>query len=358
MVFVWPMALLGLLAIPLLIAAYVWIMRRRRKFAVRYASLSVVRAAMPERSRWRRHIPFALLALSMALLTVAAARPRIEREVPLNRTAILLALDMSSSMCMTDVEPNRVTVAKNAARGFVADQPEGVRIGLVQFSGSAQIVVPPTTDRDELTQAITDMTTTRGTAIGSAILRSIDAIAEINPDVAPSGFDLTDPDSGEVVDREEALASDDFVPDIVVVLTDGANSEGVDPVVAAEQAVDRRVRVFTIGFGSDEIQDLACAPADAGPGTFNSSQLPPGFDLEDFAQFLRIDEATLETVSDMTGGSYTRASDAEELSTVFGELPSQFELQTEESEISWTLLLPGALLAIAAVVLSLIWNRN
>ncbi len=357
MTFLWPLALLGLTVVPLLIVAYLWGLRRRRKFAVRYASLDAVKAAVPKRSRLRRHLPFALLLTSMALLTVAAARPRVEREVPLNRTTIMLALDMSSSMCMTDVDPNRVTVAKEAAQSFVAEQPDGTRIGLVAFSGSAQIVVAPTVDREQLTEAIADLRTTRGTAIGSATLRAIDAIAEINPDVAPSGFDLTDPESGDPVDRDAALASDEFVPDIVVLLTDGANSEGVQPVIAAEQAVDRRVRVYTIGFGTDNIAELVCSAEDAGPGSINSADLPPGFDLEDFAQFLRIDEEALQTVADMTGGSYTRANDADELSTIFRELPSQIELQRTESEISWVLLLPGALLAIAAVALSLIWNR-
>jgi len=356
MVFAWPFALGGLLVVPMLIGAYLWALRRRRKYPVRYASLSTVRSALPKRNRWRRHIPFALLALSMALLVVASARPRIEREVPLNRTTIMLALDMSSSMCMTDVDPNRVTVAKEAARNFVADQPAGTRIGLVAFSSSAQVVVAPTTDRDELVEAISGLRTTRGTAIGSATLRSIDAIAAINPDVAPSGVDLTDPDGPGSVDRDEALASDEYVPDIVVLLTDGANSEGVPPVIAAEQAVDRRVRVFTIGFGTDEIAELICSAEDSGPGTISSANLPPGVDLEDFARFLRIDEESLVTVSEMTGGTYTRANDAEELKTIFQELPSQLELQTEESEISWLLLLPGAVLAVAAIVLSFLWN--
>src|SRR5215831_15012505 len=185
MSFATPLALLALLVVPLLLAAYVWQLRRKRKHAVRFSDVALVRAAVPKRSRWKRHIPVALFLASIAGLGVAAARPQMSVKVPLGRTSVILALDVSRSMCATDVQPNRLDVAQQAARSFVKDQVAGTRIGLVAFAGFAELIVPPTTDRQKLTDAIDNLTTARGTVIGAAELKAIDAIAAVNPDVAP-----------------------------------------------------------------------------------------------------------------------------------------------------------------------------
>lgn len=358
MTVLWPYALVLLLLIPLLIAIYIWLLRRKRKYAVRYASLSLVREALPERSRWRQHLPFALLLLSIASLVIATARPQVVVEVPLSRTTIILALDVSRSMCATDVEPNRLAVAKDAARSFVEDQGNGTQIGLVAFAGFAELVVPPTTDKEELTEAIDNFTTALGTAIGSATLESIDAIAEVNPDVAPSGVDLS-----EEVDRESLLGSDEYVPDIIVLLTDGANSRGVSPVRAAEQAVDRRVRIYTIGFGTSDPISIVCSREQLGGDVFGGRFGGGNFGGADrgfgsgIRQFLVIDEPTLQTIADMTGGEYYRAEDAEQLVKVFHNLPTQIVFQEEHLEISVAFAALGALFATLAVGLSLLWNR-
>jgi len=178
--FAWPYILLLLLLIPLLIALYIWILRRKRKFAVRYSSLSLIREALPKHTQWRKHLPFALFLVSAACLIIALARPRAAVELPLSRTTIVLAMDVSRSMCATDVEPNRLTVAQDAALAFIEEQADDTRIGIVAFAGFAEVVVPPTNDKEVLKQAIENFTTSIGTAIGSATLRSIDAIAEIN----------------------------------------------------------------------------------------------------------------------------------------------------------------------------------
>src|SRR5207249_7606442 len=133
--------------------------------AVTYSGVALLRSVLPRRSRWQRHVPVAMLALGLGVLSVAAARPHMERTVPIGRTSIILALDVSRSMCATDVQPNRFAVAQQAARAFVADQVKGTRTGLVVFSGFAQLVVPPTTDREALLKAIDSLTTARGTAI-------------------------------------------------------------------------------------------------------------------------------------------------------------------------------------------------
>ncbi|MEZ4660585.1 MAG: BatA domain-containing protein [Caldilineaceae bacterium] len=148
----WPWLLLLLLLIPLIIAVYIWMLRRRRQFAVRYSSLSLIRAALPERSRWRQHLPFALFLLALATLTAAMARPVTQVTVPLSRTTIILALDISRSMCATDVDPNRLTVAQDAALAFIDEQPEGTQIGLVAFA-FAEIVRRPR-DKEALQNAI------------------------------------------------------------------------------------------------------------------------------------------------------------------------------------------------------------
>ncbi|MCB0212097.1 MAG: VWA domain-containing protein, partial [Anaerolineae bacterium] len=157
----WPWFLLLLLLIPLMIAVYIMLLRRRSRFAVRYSSLSLVRAAVPKWSRWRRHLPFGLFLAGLALLIMAMARPVAEVEVPLSRTTIILALDTSRSMCATDVFPNRLTVAQEAALAFIEDQPAGTQIGIVAFAGFAELVQMPTADQATLEHAITSLLTGR-----------------------------------------------------------------------------------------------------------------------------------------------------------------------------------------------------
>ena len=184
MSFTWPLALLSLVIAPLLLGLWWLVRRRRRRVTVRVSNLAVIRAALPARSHWKRRIPVALLVAGLVVLGVGAARPNRSVEVASNATTILLAMDVSRSMCSTDVDPNRITVAQDAARQFVRNQPDGMRIGLVAFAGIAGLIVPPTNSHDKMLKAIDDLHTSRGTAIGMAILASIDAIAEHNPDVA------------------------------------------------------------------------------------------------------------------------------------------------------------------------------
>lgn len=356
MSFTWPLALLSLLAIPLLLGAYLWQLRKRRRQAVRFSSVALLRAAMPKRASWKRHVPVALLLAGLAGVGVAAARPQTTATVPLGRTTIMLALDVSRSMCATDVEPNRMAVAQDAARQFVKDQPDGTRIGIVAFAGFAEVVVPPTTDTDQLVAAIDGLTTARGTVIGAATLKAIDALAGVNPDVWPSG---TDAPAGA-----RTLAPGEYVPDIVVLLTDGANTRGIDPVEAAQQAVDRHVRVYTIGFGTTNPTSMVCTREQLGGEAFGGD-VGGGFGGgggggggPGARSFLVIDEPTLTQVAEMTGGTFHKAEDAAQLQKVFTELPRQVELQEREREVSVAFAALGLLLAAAAVGLSLAWNRS
>jgi len=368
--FTWPLALLLLLAVPLLLAAYFWQLRRKRKHAVRFSHVALIRAALPARSRWRRHVPVALLLASMTGLGIAAARPHVAIAVPLDRTSIILALDVSRSMCATDVTPNRLTVAQDAARAFVKDQAAGTRIGIIAFSGFAEVIAPPTTNRKELLAAIDNLTTSRGTAIGTATLKAIDAIAETNVNVRPTSEEQASQAQGgsdSAGTAKTAVADGNYEPDIVVLLTDGANTRGIGPVEAAQQAVERRIRIYTIGFGTTNPTAIVCTRAQlggdgfggdtfGGPGGGGGGGAGPGGGGR--RSFLVIDEPTLIQVAQMTGGTFHRAEDAAQLRDVFANLPKQVVLQRKEHEISVAFAALGASLALTAIGLSLLWNRS
>src|ERR1700726_1576347 len=166
----WPGALLALLLIPLVFAVWWLTRRRRRRAVVRVTSIALVRTAVPGRSRWRRRIPVALLTLGLAVLAVGAARPQATVPVPSSSGTIMLALDVSGSMCSTDVRPNRITAPETAASAFIRSEAGGPRIGLVEFAGTAGVLVPPTTDSAALLSALKSLSTSEGTAIGQGIL--------------------------------------------------------------------------------------------------------------------------------------------------------------------------------------------
>ncbi|WP_214404075.1 VWA domain-containing protein [Pseudonocardia lacus] len=355
--FQWPLVLLGLLAVPALAGAYVWQLRRRRRRAVRYSSVALIRAAAPRRAAWKRHAPFALLLAALAVLGTAAARPQISADVPVSRSAIILALDVSGSMCSTDVEPNRLSAAQAAVREFVRAQDSETSIGLVLFSGFAQVAVAPTTDREPLTRAIDALTTGRGTTIGAAILKSVDAIAEINAAVEPVGATAAlgndDRDEAPPSSRPPLRQEGEFAPEIVVLLTDGANTSGIEPVEAARMAGDRGVRVYPIGFGTRDPAAMVCTPSQA------AGQGPAGWGAGGGAggrSFLVADEPTLREVAEVTGGEYFAADDADRLQAVLRDLPRTIATQQRDVEISVGLVGLAILLVGAGVWTAARWT--
>jgi Ca-activated chloride channel homolog len=357
--FAWPLALLSLLSVLLLLGVYLWQLRRRRRLAVRYSSVALIRAAMSTRSRWRRHLPVGLFLVGLAGLCIASARPKAMIAVPFNSTSVILALDVSGSMCSTDVAPNRLTVAQAAARSFVQKQPSGVRIGLVAFSGFAELVVPPTTDRKQLTEALDSLTTARGTAIGAAALKSVDAIASINSDVSPI---TTEESYGAVTAPAPPATAKEYVPDIVVVLTDGRNTRGIEPREAVKAVARRRVRVYTIGFGTTRPASSMCTRKQLGGdaargGGFGGGGGSFGGGGGGFGQFRVADDATLKNMARATGGRFYKAKDAGQLDKVFADLPRHVVRQRRQVEISAAFAAFGALLTGAAMLLSLLWNR-
>jgi Ca-activated chloride channel family protein len=346
MSFGWPWALVALLIVPLLLVARWWLNRRRKRAAITVSSVALIRAAMPGRTSWRRRIPVYLFLAGLLALAAGLARPQASVAVPSTSTSILLAIDVSGSMCTTDIAPNRLAVASDAAREFIRAQDDGARIGLVAFSGIAGLLVTPTTDKDALLDAIDTLKTARGTAIGQAILTSIDAIAESNPKVAATGVDLGDA-------APDALG--DFEPDTIVVLTDGSNTTGVDPVTAAGQAAARRLRVYTIGFGTTEPAQMVCT-ADQVSGDSPFAPRGGGFGRGG-GRNQEIDEDALTQVADVTGGRYFRAEDADELSEVLADLPREFGLHRQDVEITAWFVLAGVLLTFTGAGLALWWNR-
>jgi Ca-activated chloride channel family protein len=352
MTFLWAGLLVALLAVPLLVAVYLWARGRRRPTAARYSSLSLMRAAGPSARRWRRHLPFALFATAVAVLGIALARPTVVLSVPSNQSTMVLALDVSGSMCATDIEPTRLEAAQAAAVAFVRSQPPGTQIGLVAFSGFAAVIEPPTPDRDALEEAILSLTTGRRTAIGSGIQSSIDAVAEVDPKVAPVIVD------GRPGVEPEPVVPGAYVPHIVVLLTDGASNSGVEPLEAAQQAADRGLRVYTIGFGTAEGAELEalCRQQFLGNEPFRGGGLGSG-GFGGPGGFRRgIDEDTLRAIADLTGGTYAPAESASELGQVFADLPTSIITRREPVEISVGFAALGGFLAAAGLLLGRAWR--
>jgi Ca-activated chloride channel family protein len=354
MTFQWIGLLVFLAVVPVLVAIYAWSLRRRRPVAARYSSLALIRDAAPGSARLRRHLPFALIAAAAAALVLALGRPAVVVGVPTNQTTIILTIDVSGSMCSTDIAPTRLEAAEAAAIAFVTSQRAQTEIGIVAFSGFGAVVQPPTTDQQTLIDAIKSLTTGRRTAIGSGILAAIDAIAEVDPSIARSV------QPGRPGVEPPPVAAGAYAPDIIVVLTDGANNAGPEPVDAAGQALDRGVRVYTIGFGSVDggSLDPTCRRQFIGnePGAgFGGGG--GGFGGGGGGRFPRgIDEPTLRQVADLTGGTYYPADSAAELERVFADLPTNLITKRESLEISVGFVGLGGLLAAFGLLLGRAWR--
>jgi Ca-activated chloride channel family protein len=349
--FEWVGLLVLLGVVPALVALYAWSLRRRRPRAARYSHLGLIRDAAPGRARRRRHLPFALLAVALASLVLALGRPAVVLSVPTNQTTIILSMDVSGSMCSTDIAPTRLEAAEAAAIAFVRSQASRTRIGLVAFSGFAAVVQEPTTDQQTLIDAIRSLTTARRTAVGSGILAAIDAIAEVDPDVARSV------QAGRPGTEPPPVAPGAYVPDIIVLLTDGASNAGPEPLEAARQALTRGIRVYTIGFGTAEGGGFepTCRQQFLGnePGGFGGFGGGGG----GFGGFRRgIDEDTLRQVAALTGGTYEPAETAAELEGVFEKLPTSLITKLEPVEVSVGFVGLGFVLAGVGLLLARKWR--
>ena len=341
MSYLWPEYLWTLWALPLLPLLYVWLLRRRNRAALRYSSVDLVRRASGR--LWRRHVPPALLLVACGVLLFAAARPAAKLTLPWARSSIMLAIDVSLSMRVTDVKPSRLVAAQDAAKTFLAELPKDIDVGLVTFAGTAQVVQPATRDRASLVAAIDAFQMQYGTAIGNAIVL---CLSEIFPD---HGIDLGEMTFGAVQrarGRDEKttprVAPKEITPvppgsfdsAAIILLSDGRRTMGIDTLEAAKMAADRGVRIYVIGLG---VQD---------------GEVPGG---EGMAIYLKLDEPTLREVARLTGGEYHHAGTAEKLRVVYQNLGSRMQVETRETELAPVLAVAGAALIIAAAALSLLW---
>ena len=340
MTFLFPIGLWLTLVVPILIALYIWAQRRRQKYALRYASLSLVKEAMGRGPGIRRHIPPALFIAAMFFMTAALARPVMVVTAPAQEGTVILAIDVSGSMQAEDLKPNRMEAAKDAAKAFVTRQGEDVSVGIVSFSGDASLVQSPTTDKDLVIKAIDRLRPQRATAIGRGILTSLDAIFENDEEIPPSVQALQALEQSGGQARPPATPPPGGTlnaPATIILLSDGQNNQFPAPLQIIDAAISRGIRVYTVGVGSAE-------------GTILRLQ---GRQIR-----TRLDEATLKQIAAMTDAEYFNASNATDLRAVYEKLSTQLVLRQQKTEVTAYLTALAAVLSIIAGGLSLLWfNR-
>lgn len=339
--FLWPEMLWLLVLLPMAALAYVWMLRRRKRQALRFASLDLVRAAIGRGQRWRRHLPPALVFVALALALFAASRPSAEFTLPSQQRTVILAMDVSRSMRVTDVEPNRISAAQAAAKAFVEELPRDMRVGVVSFAGTASVVQTPTDNRQDVLDAIDRFQLQMGTATGSGLIL---ALSQLFPE---DGIDLESavfgkggargaPLPGRRADQADSakpkpeprapVPAGSYTNGAIVLLSDGRRTTGPDPLEAAMMAADRGVRVHTVGFGTKEGGALQ---------------------FGEWAIYVRLDEEALKAVAAITLGQYFHAASGTELNKVYEAINTRFALERRDTEIA------GILSALAVVLLTL-----
>jgi Ca-activated chloride channel family protein len=339
MTFQWPELLWLLLLVPILIAGYFSLLRRKKALALRYASLGLMTKAGV--GKWRKHIPPFVFLLALITLIVAVSRPSATLTLPAQYETIVLAIDISGSMRASDVKPNRITAAQEAARKFIADQPASARIGLVSFAATASVVQPPTRDRQEVLAAIDRLQLQRGTAIGSGILVSLKTIF---PDVEfdlrasnPRGETKAAPLDNAKSKSAEKAEPGSYGSAAIILLTDGQATTGPNPIEAAKMAAERGVRVFTVGIGTTQGEVLGS---------------------EGWSMRVKLDEDALKKIADATRAEYFFASSSPDLQKVYDSLNTRLSLETRQTEITALLAAAAAALSLLSAFLSVLWfNR-
>jgi len=337
MSFQWPEMLWLHLALLALVAAYFYALHRKKKFALRYASLTLVKDAMGAGQKWRRHVPPLLFLLALAIMITAIARPTAVITLPSQHETVILAMDVSGSMRATDVEPNRLIAAQNAAKAFVAEQPENVRIGVVAFAGTATVAQAPTRNREDVVAAIDRFQLQRATAIGSAIIVSLATIfPEAGIDVGALTYGAETPKKGEkpAAQAHKPVPPGSYASAVIILLTDGQRTTGPDSVQAAKMAAERGVRIYTVGVGTPDGKII-------------------GF--EGWSMRVRLDEETLKSVADITRGEYFYAGNAVDLKKVYQALNAKLVLERKKTEVTALFAAVAALFAVVSAALSLAW---
>lgn len=307
-----PWLLVGLLAIPLLIGAYITSQQRRRAYAVRFTNLALLSQVMGKGPGFRRHIPAILFIAGVAGLLVSMARPQATIRVPRGQSSVMLAVDVSGSMAATDVQPTRIDAAIAAARTLIDKLPGNAQVGLVIFNARAQVIAPLTQDKGSVKDELGALTPGGGTAIGSAIESALAQFANV---VDPNGA------------KSQNYAR-------IVLLTDGSSNTGVDNATAANDAAQAKIPVDTIGIGAR-----------------NQTTMVQGVVIDG------VDEQALQQISSTTGGHYYYAADEGQLSSIYSDLGSHIGWVTSKFDLTVPLLALGTIVLVAGGLFSLAWFR-
>jgi Ca-activated chloride channel homolog len=314
-----PLALLALMAIPIAAAAYLLYDRRRRTQVARFSTPALypnVVARAP--GRWR-HVPVVVLLVALTVLLTGFARPHATISVPREEATVVLALDVSRSMTASDVQPTRLAAAQAGARRFLDDVPEDYRIGVVRFATRANVVAPPTEDREYVAAALRQVRAGEGTALGEAVALSLQAIR-----------------------RTSTTEDGERVPASILLISDGAQTVGrVTPAQAARGARLAGVPVYTVALGT--------------PDGIVERRLPGGF-----TERVRVppDPNALRGLAEATGGEFFAVLDEEGLSRVYEELGSRLGERDKRAEVTVAFAGAGLALLLAAGALSTLLLRR
>ena len=332
MSFIWPIMLLfAIVLIPLLIAFYLILQQRRRRFAAKYAGFGL--ASTGGGVGGRRHIPPILFLVGLSILLVGLARPQMVVTLPRTEGTVILAFDVSGSMAATDMLPTRMDAAKAAARNFVQHQPPSVQIGVVAFSDNGFSVQPPTNDQDAILASINRLTPQRGTSLANGILVSLHTIAtsgQVDTNYYTSLTPVPSP-------APTAVPQGTYSPAVIVLLTDGENNENPDPLAAAQAAAKAGVRIYTVGLGSAAGTNLH---------------------VNGFTVHTQLDEAQLQQIAQITGGAYTNAQSKDDLLKAYNNLNPQLVIKPEKTEVTSIFAGASVLVLLVGGLFSLLWfNR-
>ncbi len=333
MEFTWPVMLVGLAAVPLLVAAHASVRRYQVRAAQALADphlLPLLRSGRPLRVPW---LPFVCYLGAVALLVLASARPVAAIPFPTNQAAVVVGIDTSKSMVAADIAPSRLDAAKRMAKELVLATPRSLRVGVVAFSDYAQVLVAPTTDRREVLDAIERLQPQQATSIGSAILVGVRAL----PGRERAGEDLLRRQQGLLPGSPPSPPPADLPPGALVLFSDGVSNFGVDPMEAVQVARQYRVRVHTVGVGTPtgQVQTV-------------DGQLV----------FIPFDPNGLQQVAQLTGGRYFYPPTPEDFRAIGRELGRAMTWQRQRTEVTSLVAATGGLLMLAGGVLSLVWFRR
>ncbi len=324
MTFASPLALLGLLLVPLAVAAYVISHRSRATVAERFASAAMLPNVIDVAPGWRRHVPIAILMLGLTTLLVGVARPHAMTTVKSENATVVLAVDTSRSMSADDVRPSRLAAATEAARRFVEKLPKKYRVGVVDFSNQAEVVAPATSNRTLVYRALSQLSPGGGTALGDGIVTAIDV--------------------GRSAPREHLAAGKpaEVPPVAVIVFSDGLQEGGE---VSAAQAVARaqstKIPVSGVLVGTP--YGIVRVPRVGG-----------------FVQFIRVaaDPLEMRQISKVTGGHFYVGPRTADLSPVYRELGSRLGRTKKRTELSFAFALGAIGFLAVGGSLSAVWLRR